>query len=53
MEEFEQSSDTWNREWKCSSQVLGLESGMEEFERSSLGLGLGLGTAFMPVLELI
>ena len=32
MEEFAPSSDAWNWEWKCSSQVLGLESGMEEFE---------------------
>ena len=44
MEEFEPSSDAWNREWKYSSQVLGLESGMEEFEPSSLELGLGLGS---------
>ena len=36
MEEFEPSSDTWNREWKSSSQVRGLESEMEEFEPSSM-----------------
>ena len=29
MKEFEQSSDAWDREWKCSSQVGGLESGMQ------------------------
>ena len=35
MVEFEPSSDAWNREWKSSSQVRVLESGMEEFEYSS------------------
>ena len=31
-----------NREWRSSSQVLGLESGMEEFEASSrFGIGNG------------
>ena len=40
MEEFEPSSDDWNREWKSSSQVRSLESGMEEFEPSSkFGIG--------------
>ena len=40
MEEFERSSDAWNREWKSSSQVRGLESEMEEFEPSSkVGIG--------------
>ena len=34
-EEFEPSSDTWNREWKSSRQVRSLESGMEEFESNS------------------
>ena len=56
MEEFEPSSETWNREWRNSSQVRSLESemkvfgakfrrlesGMEEFEASSkLGFGIG------------
>ena len=42
MEEFEPSSDAWNREWRSSSQVRGLESGMEEFEPSSkVGIGKG------------
>ena len=40
MEEFEPSSDAWDREWKSSSKVRGLESGMEEFEPSS-NLGIG------------
>ena len=35
MEEFEPSSDAWNRKLKGSSQVRSLESGMEEFEQSS------------------
>ena len=49
MEEFEPSSDVWNREWRSSSQVLKLEIsnggvrgkfgrlelGMKEFESSS------------------
>ena len=35
MEEFEQSSDAWNREWKSLRKVLILESGKEEFEPSS------------------
>ena len=35
MKEFERSSDAWNREWKSSSQVGGLQSGMEECEPSS------------------
>ena len=34
MKEFERSCDAWNREWKSSSPVRSLESGMEEFERS-------------------
>ena len=34
-EEFEQSSDAWNREWKRSSQVRSLETEMELFEPSS------------------
>ena len=34
MEEFEPSSDAWNRKWKSSSQVRNLELGMEEFETS-------------------
>ena len=42
MEEFKLSSDAWNREWKISSQVRCLESGLEEFEPSSkLGIGNG------------
>ena len=42
MEEFEPSSDSWNREWKSSTQVRCLESGMEEFELGSkLGIGKG------------
>ena len=32
MEEFDSNSDTWNRAWKSSSQVRGLESEMKEFE---------------------
>ena len=40
MEEFEPSSDAWNRERKSSSEVQGLESGIEEFEPSSkIGIG--------------
>ena len=35
MEEFEQSSDAWNRELQSSSKVRGLESEMVEFEPSS------------------
>ena len=35
MEEFEPSSDAWNREWKSSSKVQGLESEMNEFESNS------------------
>ena len=35
MEEFETSSDAWNREWKSSSSVRGFESEIEEFEPSS------------------
>ena len=42
MVEFEPCSDAWNREWKSSSQVRGLESGMEEFE-PSLMLEIGNG----------
>ena len=34
MKEFQPSSDALDREWKCSSQVGGLQSGMEEFEPS-------------------
>ena len=34
MEELESNSDTWNREWRSSSLVRGLESEMEEFEPS-------------------
>ena len=42
MEEFEPSSDAWNRERKRLRQVRGLESGMEEFKPSSrLGIGNG------------
>ena len=52
MEEFEPSSDTWNREWKSSKIGNGnggdrakfrlLELGMEEFEPiSRLGIGNG------------
>ena len=55
MEEFETSSklgignggvrvkfQDWNRKFKISSKVRGLESGMEEFEPSSrLGIGNG------------
>ena len=42
MEEFEPSSDAWNRKWKSSSIVRRLESGMEEFEPSSkLRIGNG------------
>ena len=41
-EEFEQCSDAWNRVWKSSSQVRGLESGMEKFDPSSM-LGIGNG----------
>ena len=42
MEEFEPSSDAWNREWSSSSKVRGLESEMEEFEPSSrFGFGNG------------
>ena len=42
MKEFEPSSDASDRKWKSSSQVRGLESGMEEFEPSSkLGIGNG------------
>ena len=35
MEEFESSTDTWNREWKSSRQVRSLESVMKQFERCS------------------
>ena len=35
MEEFEPSSEAWNREWKRSRQVRSLESGIEKFEPSS------------------
>ena len=35
MEEFESNSENWNREWRSSSEVRGLESEMEEFEPSS------------------
>ena len=35
MEEFEPSSDTWNRKWKSLSQVRSLKSEMVEFEPSS------------------
>ena len=35
MEELEPCSDAWNRKWKSSKKVRGLESGMEEFELSS------------------
>ena len=35
MVEFEPSSDAWNREWRSSSQVRSLESGLEEFKPSS------------------
>ena len=34
MEEFEPSSDAWNRERKSSSEVRGLESETEEIEPS-------------------
>ena len=50
MEEFEPSSDAWNREWKSSRRVRGLESGMEEFEpRSGLGIGNGVVRAKFEV----
>ena len=40
MEEFDPSSDAWNRERKSLRQVRGLESGVEEYEPSSkLGIG--------------
>ena len=42
MEEFEPSWETWNRDWSSSILVRCLESGMEEFEPSSL-LGIGNG----------
>ena len=42
MEVFQPSSDVWNRELKSSIQVRCLESGMEEFEPSSM-LGIGNG----------
>ena len=35
MEEFESNSEAWNREWRSSSHVRGLELEMEEFETSS------------------
>ena len=35
MEKFERSSDAWNREWKSSRQVRGLQSEIKEFEPSS------------------
>ena len=35
MEEFESNSEAWNRKWRCSSQVRGLESEMDEFETST------------------
>ena len=35
MNQFERCSDAWDREWKSSSEVRGLESGMEDFEQSS------------------
>ena len=42
MEEFEQSSDAWNRERKSWRQVRCLDSGMEEYEPcSKLGIGNG------------
>ena len=50
MEEFEPSSDSWNREWKSSSQVRCLESGMEEFEPSSK---LEIGTPPFPIPRVI
>ena len=33
--EFESNSDAWNREWRSSSQVRGLDSEMAEFQHSS------------------
>ena len=33
MEEFDSNSEAWDREWKSLSEVLFLESGMEEFEQ--------------------
>ena len=39
MEEFEPSSDAWNREWKSSSRVRGMESELEEFD-PSLNVGI-------------
>ena len=40
MEEFEPSSDAWNREWRSLSKVRGLESDMQDFkQRSRLGSG--------------
>ena len=42
MKQFEPSSDNWDLEWKSSSQVRSLESGMEELEPSSrVGIGKG------------
>ena len=42
MERVLDKFEAWNREWMSSSQVRGLESGMEEFEPSSkLGIGNG------------
>ena len=35
MEEFEPSSEAWNRKWKSSSKVQVLESEMDEFESNS------------------
>ena len=42
MEEFGPSSEAWNWDWSSSSLVGFLESGMEEFEPSSM-LGIGNG----------
>ena len=42
MEEIEPISESWNQEWRSSSQVRCLESEMEEFEPSSkLAIGNG------------
>ena len=42
MEEFEPSYEAWDREWKSSSKVRRLESGMGEFDQSS-NFGIGYG----------
>ena len=42
MEEFEPSSEAWNREWKSLNEDRSLEQEMEEFEPSSrFGIGNG------------